>query len=290
MVIQIDGRYFHTAWVTSYDGTGFSLTPYEDAMYVGKLTNDSPEEISDFHAYSWYLIVPGTDSEQIAAEFDDIRGDIQNAVNSITDNMTSNEEQTGEARRTATDYISDDGTTAAFGETFESVTVGDPTSGHIAIESNGVSVKNGSTDVAFLGNTGNNYSLNFVDSANVTQYKKDGLSIIDRATGNEVSLTPGIGLSAGLTDSIMVTEELLFSATSIAAEGYKEGTVSISKPGYYPVAISGWSSGTRYFGLVRAYISSASVGSGTLNYMVANHHSSAHSASVTAYVLWVRGV
>lgn len=294
MVIEIvkDGetKYFHTAWVSSYDGNDFSLQNFDDAMYVGKLINDDQEEELDFHAYSWYLIVPGTSTspEELARELEDIRSDFENSNSDIVGNMASVEEQTDEAKKVATDYIEDDGTTALFGSDFSNIIVGDSSSGHIEITPDGMSVKNGTVAIAFLGKGSNNSFLNFVDSNYITQYKKDGLSIIRRSDNNEVSLNNDVGLIAPIDSCFAVSSETLISSQNITAEGYTEGTKSISKSGYYPVAIAGWNSTTRYFALTRAYLSASSSGSGTISYMVSNHHSSAHSASMTVYVLWVK--
>lgn len=106
------------------------------------------------------------------------------------------------------------------------------------------------------------------------------------AYGNITSQTGS--LSGKINGNFAYSSHTIISSASIGAEGYTEGTTAISKSGYYPLAISQWNSTTRYWSLNRCYFTNQAVGSATLNWMVANHHSSAHSASMTVQVLWCK--
>lgn len=92
------------------------------------------------------------------------------------------------------------------------------------------------------------------------------------------------GSSSFVTETVTV-----FSSTSIAAYNHEYGTLNITKSGYYPLAISGWNSpDMRYFVPARLRLSAQSSGSGTISYDIYNAHSSAHSGSFSANILWIK--
>jgi len=94
---------------------------------------------------------------------------------------------------------------------------------------------------------------------------------------------------ADIKSKFAYSTETLYSSTSIAKESYKSDTKSISKSGYYPMAISGWSATASQHCPARLYLSAQNNGSGTISYMIRNtDESAAHSGTFTAHVLWVK--
>lgn len=56
MVIENNGYYYHAAYADDDEGTGFSLTEYDDAVYVGNYTDTSATESTDYTDYEWQVI------------------------------------------------------------------------------------------------------------------------------------------------------------------------------------------------------------------------------------------
>lgn len=110
-------------------------------------------------------------------------------------------------------------------------------------------------------------------------------SAYDLANTANTAVTGG-----GLSSSLFVKETVqLFASTSIAANNHTYSTLNITKSGYYPLAIAGWNSpDMRYFVPARLRLSAQSAGSGTISYDIYNAHSSAHSGSFSADVLWLK--
>ena len=82
---------------------------------------------------------------------------------------------------------------------------------------------------------------------------------------------------------------ILSGSTSISGGGIQTGTTSITRSGWYPVAIAGWNANTRYALPARLYLSARGNGTGTISWGIYNPGSSAQTPTVTAYVLWARG-
>lgn len=76
--------------------------------------------------------------------------------------------------------------------------------------------------------------------------------------------------------------------TSIPSYGYESGAVTVTNPGYYPIAIAGWESSSRYYSLGRAYLTDQANDTAKINYLVYNAHTSAHDSEMKVYVLWMR--
>lgn len=60
MVVQIQfgstTAYMHSAFASDADGTDFSLTEFEGAVYVGNYTSNSATESTDPQMYNWHVI------------------------------------------------------------------------------------------------------------------------------------------------------------------------------------------------------------------------------------------
>ena len=82
---------------------------------------------------------------------------------------------------------------------------------------------------------------------------------------------------------------ILSGSTSISGGGITTGTTSVSRSGWYPVAVAGWNANTRYALPARLYLSARGNGTGTISWGIYNPGSSAQTPTVTAYVLWAMG-
>ena len=80
----------------------------------------------------------------------------------------------------------------------------------------------------------------------------------------------------------------IISSVRIAANGYTSGSKSISKSGWRPFGIVGCDVSNRYVVVNRMKLGDINYGSGTIDYMVSNHHSSEHSTTASVRVLWIR--
>ena len=60
MVVQIQfgsvTAYMHSAFASDANGTGFSLTEFDGAVYVGNYTSNSATESTDPQMYNWHVI------------------------------------------------------------------------------------------------------------------------------------------------------------------------------------------------------------------------------------------
>ena len=60
MVVQISfgsmSAYMHSAFASDANGTDFSLTEFEGAVYVGNYTSNSATESTDPQMYNWHVI------------------------------------------------------------------------------------------------------------------------------------------------------------------------------------------------------------------------------------------
>lgn len=60
MVVQISfgsiSAYMHSAFASDANGTDFSLTEFEGAVYVGSYTSNSVTESTDPQMYNWHVI------------------------------------------------------------------------------------------------------------------------------------------------------------------------------------------------------------------------------------------
>ena len=74
----------HSAFAIDASGTGFSLTEFDGAVYVGSYTDRSSTESTDPHMYTWILI-GGTDIEAESEDegIDPDIYDLQNDVESL---------------------------------------------------------------------------------------------------------------------------------------------------------------------------------------------------------------
>lgn len=92
----------------------------------------------------------------------------------------------------------------------------------------------------------------------------------------------------GIAGNFAQTSHVIVDATEVAAGGYLSGNLSIAKSGYTPISVAGQTSDQRYVSFIRAYISDATDGSGTLHWMVYNSTTSAKTPTMRVYVLWAK--
>lgn len=55
MIVEKDGLYYHAAFAEDDEGTGFSLTDFDGAVYVGNYVDKSATESTDWTSYSWQV-------------------------------------------------------------------------------------------------------------------------------------------------------------------------------------------------------------------------------------------
>ena len=79
-----------------------------------------------------------------------------------------------------------------------------------------------------------------------------------------------------------------YSKNSISVNNYSQGTLDITKPGYYPIGVVGVLSSSSYIVHATCYLSAKAIGSATINYYVSNTSSSTRSTNITWYVLWAK--
>lgn len=73
MVVQISfgsmSAYMHSAFASDANGTDFSLTEFDGAVYVGNYTSNSATESTDPAMYNWHVI--GTIDNNAEQEIED---------------------------------------------------------------------------------------------------------------------------------------------------------------------------------------------------------------------------
>ena len=93
-------------------------------------------------------------------------------------------------------------------------------------------------------------------------------------------------------DQFVMQAHTLYTGQTIASKANITGTVSITKAGYYPIGVVGWSAGGAYSGFItpgRLYLTDQAVGSGTISYNFQNNADfDLTSQSFGVRVLWVR--
>lgn len=94
--------------------------------------------------------------------------------------------------------------------------------------------------------------------------------------------------SGGIAGNFATTWHTIVNAASVAAGGYLSGSLAVTKSGYTPLGIVGWTSDQRYVTFIRAYIGSPADGSGTVQWMVYNSTSSAKTPTMQVVVLWAK--
>ena len=62
--------YSHTAWAVDADGGGFSLTEFEDALYIGSYIDSSDEDSLNPDRYLWTALAEEEDTGESA--YDDV--------------------------------------------------------------------------------------------------------------------------------------------------------------------------------------------------------------------------
>lgn len=142
-----------------------------------------------------------------------------------------------------------------------------------------VSVVGGETNAVYIEATHQNSLGNIELVGNVNVY------------GNKA--TPTINLNGtvkGIDTAFGYSTVTLIDSESVAANGYKGGTATGTVAGgpWYPLAVCGWYSSTRYYVPVRLQISSQGSNSVGIDWLIYNPHSKAISSKFTVRILWVR--
>lgn len=88
MITQYDYEgetlYYLTAWATDAEGTDFSLTEFDEALFIGRTTSDTAEEIDDWTAYDWEPI-DGEESDYATITALDIAVDAAESAQDASD-------------------------------------------------------------------------------------------------------------------------------------------------------------------------------------------------------------
>lgn len=96
-------------------------------------------------------------------------------------------------------------------------------------------------------------------------------------------------ITAGGFPSGLTTQKVDVSFTNIAANSAEETTKTVTKAGYYPLGVVGFSVANGSLAMRRCYLSAQSTGSCTVTFNVRNVSSSAVSSSdASAYILWAK--
>lgn len=104
-----------------------------------------------------------------------------------------------------------------------------------------------------------------------------------------VKYQSGQVLYNGLYSNLEVTSHTVMSGTTMTGGAGQTGTTNITKSGWYPIAIAGWSGNMRYILASRIYLSASSSGSGTISWFLYNASGSTQTPTFVVYVLWARG-
>lgn len=121
------------------------------------------------------------------------------------------------------------------------------------------------------------------------RYEEMELGALSTTLSEALGISSSIDKTAtSLVSMFDETEVTLVNNSSIGAGGYYDNTSQLSRDGYYPLAVSGWYSTTRYFCNTRCYMYGRSGNTATLGYMVYNPDSSAHTGTAKATILWLK--
>lgn len=136
-------------------------------------------------------------------------------------------------------------------------------------------------------NTSSSYDLGTVSGVQLRQVElgHDNLVLDANIVTGDIAAGTIVG---GIAGNFARTSHIIVNAASVAAGGYLSGNLSISNSGYTPISVAGQTSDQRYVSFIRAYISDATDGSGTLNWMVYNPTTSAKTPTMRVYVLWAK--
>lgn len=91
----------HSAFAIDASGTGFSLTEFDGAVYVGSYTDRSSTESTDPHMYTWILI-GGTDietepeDEGVDPDIYDLQNDVE-SLRAVTNQNTADIQEVQES-------------------------------------------------------------------------------------------------------------------------------------------------------------------------------------------------
>lgn len=93
--------YMHSAFAIDASGTGFSLTEFDGAVYVGSYADRSSTESTDPHTYTWILI-GGTDietepeDEGVDPDIYDLQNDVE-SLRAVTNQNTADIQEVQES-------------------------------------------------------------------------------------------------------------------------------------------------------------------------------------------------
>ena len=74
----------HTAWADDPDGTGFSITEYEGALYCGNYVDTSDAESTDPSRYEWTVMENAEDEAASDTAYDDLMTDVLSDLEDVT--------------------------------------------------------------------------------------------------------------------------------------------------------------------------------------------------------------
>lgn len=73
--------YSHTAWAVDSDGGGFSLTEFEDALYIGSYIDSLETESDDPNRYEWTALLDDGDTDESA--YDDVIDEMMDSMENM---------------------------------------------------------------------------------------------------------------------------------------------------------------------------------------------------------------
>ena len=107
------------------------------------------------------------------------------------------------------------------------------------------------------------------------------------ATDYDVGWVTGGG-GGGLAYSDFVAEQVkVVDSASVASGSYTEETVTVTKAGYYPLGVVGWTSSNRYPNVYACRLNAQAVGEASVICGASNLTSSSRTFNVWATILWV---
>ena len=118
----------------------------------------------------------------------------------------------------------------------------------------------------------------------------NALFIVGKGSSSNAFTVSNTGVVAvgNAASTVVESEHTILNNASVSAGGYNASTLAITKSGYYPIAISGWNSSTRFLCLTRCRLTSRANGSATIDYMIYNPSGSARTGTVTVDVIWMK--
>lgn len=140
-----------------------------------------------------------------------------------------------------------------------------------------------STATTYGKGTSSNYGhVKLTDTVSSSYGSSDGYGVTPKGVYN------AIAAAGGADGRLVTTGHNLCSSQSISASGYANSSTTISKTGYYPLGIVGWTSNSTYAVPVVLNITSQADGSATVNWYIRNVATSSVTVTFQCKILWYK--